>query len=192
MNLPPVIAVTAPSRRSGKGTITNVLVREYGYTEIMFAMPIKCMFIALCMYQGVPQEHLPKILDGYLKETPLDECGGLSLRTFAEGVGTDWGRKLIDENLWVSMAHYKVVKQIELGHRIVFSDVRFPNECDVARNLDGLVWEVVRPESNGGLLATLSSEGHLTHYPMDKTFANDGTVADLEDKVRDVMEAYRA
>jgi hypothetical protein len=187
MDCPRVIAVTAPSRRSGKGTITDVLVGEYGYTELMFAMPLKVMYIALLMYQGVDQAHYPKILDGYLKETPMDEVGGLSLRTFAEGVGTDWGRKMVDPFLWVNMAKFKIKKMLDLGHRLVLSDVRFANECDIARQHGGQVWSVVRPTENGGHEPTLSSEGHLKFYTFDAVFANAGTVDDLKDHVRGYM-----
>ena len=187
MDYPRIIAVTAPSRRSGKGTITDVLVGEYGYTELMFAMPLKVMYIALLMYQGVDQAHYPKILDGYLKETPMEEVGGLSLRTFAEGVGTDWGRDMIDKNLWVNMAKFKVSKMLDLGHRLVLSDVRFANECDIARQHGGQVWSVTRPVYNGGKEATLSSEGHLTSYQFDALFFNGGTVDELKDHVRTCM-----
>jgi deoxynucleotide monophosphate kinase-like protein len=187
LDYPRVIAVTAPSRRSGKGTITDVLVQEYGYTEVMFAMPLKVMYIALLMYQGVDQAHYPAILDGYLKETPMEEVGGLSLRSFAEGVGTDWGRNMIDKDIWVKMASFKIKKMLDLGHRVVISDVRFPNECDVARQYGGKVWSVIRPEENGGLAPTLASEGHLKFYTFDAVFSNAGDVEDLKQLVRIAM-----
>lgn len=188
MSYPNIIAVTAPSRRSGKGTISSLLVREYGYTAFSFALPIKTMFIALCMHAEVPQSKYPRILDGDLKETGLDEIGGLSLRTFAEGVGTKWGREMFDQNLWVNIGRSKIQKMLAKGQRVVMDDVRFPNEAYIARSLGGQVWSVVRPVENGGLLPTLASEGHLKDYEFDHLMINNSTVADLEDTVRLVMK----
>ena len=186
MGYPNVIAVTSPSRRSGKGTISNLLVREYGYTEFSFALPIKTMFIALLMYAEVPQAIYPRILDGDLKETPV--LAGLSLRNFAEGVGTKWGREMHDPEVWVKIGEQKLDKMLAKGHRVVISDGRFWNECNLARERGGEVWSVERPVENGGLAPTLASEGHLKDYPFDVRFYNSCTVADLEDSVREAMK----
>jgi hypothetical protein len=191
MSLPRIIAVTAPSRRSGKGTISSLLVREYGYTEFAFAMGLKTTFIALCMYQGIDQKLYPRILDGDLKETPFQEIGGLSLRTYCEGVGTDWGRNMVRQTLWTDMAQQKIDKMLSLGHNLVLSDARFVNECDIARERDGEVWSVERPIENGGLAPTLASEGHLKDYPFDAMFVNSVDVPYLEGVVRLYMGAHR-
>jgi hypothetical protein len=188
MVAPRVIAVTAPSRRSGKGTISSLLVRDYGYTQFSFALPIKTMFIALCMHAEIPQSLYPRILDGDLKEAALPEVGWLSLRSFAEGVGTSWGRNMVDPDLWVNIGCSKIEKMLGKGQRVVMDDVRFVNEANVARSLGGEVWSVVRPLDNGGLRPTLASEGHLKGYEFDGVFANIGDVSDLEHLVRFYMD----
>lgn len=189
---PPVVAVTAPSRRSGKGTISSLLVREYGYTAFSFALPIKTMFISLCMHAEIPQSLYPRILDGDLKEQPFTEVGGLSLRSFAEGVGTTWGRNIVDPELWVNIGRSKIQKMLDKGQRIVMDDVRFANEANIARDLGGEVWSVVRPVDNGGLLPTLASEGHLKDYVFDAVYANLEDVAFLENLVRFHMRGKTA
>lgn len=185
MDYPNVIAVAAPSRRSGKGTISSLLVREYGYTPFSFARPIKTMFLALCMDTGVDPKLYPRILDGDLKETPV--VGPLSLRNFAEGVGTDWGRKMISPDIWVDIAREKIARLLATGKRLVMDDVRYPNEADLARQHGGQVWSVVRPVCNGGVEPTLASEGHLKDYQFDTNFSNAGDVEDLETWVRVIM-----
>jgi hypothetical protein len=140
------------------------------------------------MYQGVPQALYPRILDGDLKETPLPQVGGLSLRSYCEGVGTKWGREMVREDLWLDMARTKVDAMLDKGQRVVISDARFVNECSLARERGGEVWSVVRPVDNGGLLPTLASEGHLKDYEFDGVFANIGDVSDLEHLVRFYMD----
>ena len=186
-NYPRIIAVTAPSRRSGKGTISSLLAREYGYTACSYAVPIKTMFIALCMHQGVDPTYYQRILDGDMKETPV--VGPLSLRSFAEGVGTTWGRNMIDERLWVDIASQKINKLLDQGHRVVIDDTRFANEAALARELGGEVWSVRRPIVNGGFAPTLASEGHMLNYDFDWVFPNIGSVVDLEGQVRRYMGA---
>ena len=185
MSLPNIIAVTAPSRRSGKGTVADVLITRFGYTKFQYALGIKTAFAALCMAQGIEQDRITRMLGGDLKEAPQAEIGGLSLRTFCEGVGTDWGRKMVSEDLWVNMAYTKIVKLLDSGHRVVVEDARFVNECDLVRELGGKVVRVVRPVWNGGLKPTLSSEGHLEDYQHNAIFANDSTIARLQEYVFD-------
>lgn len=182
--LPPIIAVSAPSRRSGKSTLSQVLMGEYGYTKFSFAEPLKIMFIALCMSAGVDKMLYPRILDGDLKETPLAEVGGLSLRMFAEGVGTVWGRDHVDSDLWVNMARPKIQKLLDSGKRVVVDDARFLNEVMLAYTLGGVAVEVRRP---GAPAPTLASEGHLDGFQFTKVFQNDSSVGTLEDRVREWM-----
>jgi hypothetical protein len=182
--LPRVIAVGAPCRRSGKGTIANVLVNEYGYTLFQFAFPIKAMFATLCMTCGIPATSLPDILGGDRKEEELPEVGGLSLRHFAEGVGTLWGRQMFDDELWVNIGSRRIANLLAEGKRVVIEDARFENEIDVAYAFSGCAVYVVRPGSNGGFLPSLASEGHLTNAVFSHQFDNDGTVSDLEQQVR--------
>lgn len=189
--LPPIIAVAAPSRRSGKGTISNLLAQEYGYTKFSFSAPIKVMFISLCMYAGVPREMYPDILDGIYKETPLPELSGLSLRTFAEGLGTDWGRNMVDVDLWVGIARPLIEKLLAQGKRVVVDDARFTNEVMLAYELGGHAVNVIRPESNGGVPPTLASEGHLDGFQFSHRFLNDGSVGDLEEQVRSWMVQFK-
>lgn len=183
-SLPNIVCVSAPSRHSGKGTVAGVLIREYRYVQFNFATPIKTMWTALCMIQGVDRDIIGRTLTKDLKETPLPEVAGLSLRTFAEGIGTTWGRNMVREDMWVDMARPTLKALLAKGQRIVIEDARFANECNLARELGGVVVNVVRPVFNGGVLPTLASEGHLLDYDFDWTFTNTGTIAQLHDQVR--------
>ena len=183
-SLPPIVCVSAPSRFSGKGTVADVLIREYHYVQFNFATPIKTMWTALCMVQGMDNDTIGQTLIGKLKETPMDLCGGLSLRSFAEGVGTTWARNMVDDNIWVNMARPKLKAMLAKGQRIVIEDARFPNECDLARELGGEVVNVKRPVFNGGVLPSLASEGHLAGYNFDWTFENTGSIQELQKQVR--------
>lgn len=187
MRLPNVIAVCAPSRRSGKGTISDVLINEFGYTEYMFAGPIKVMWTALCMVVGMDKDTVNRTLFGDLKEVPMEQLGGMSLRSFAESIGTKWGRDMISPTLWVNIGSYAIWSMLDKGKRVVVSDARYPNEANLVRDMGGVVVNVIRPVENGGLEPTLASEGHLRDYRFDATFVNDSTVVDLQAVVRNWM-----
>src|SRR5262249_32642803 len=130
---PRIIAISANARFSGKGTMADVLVREYGYKKFLFSFGLKASFGALCMAYGIPGDMVPRIIDGDLKETPLPELAGLTYRTYCEGVGTDWGRNMIDYDLWVKMSRGTLQRWIEKGYYIVAEDIRFPNEANLAK-----------------------------------------------------------
>ena len=182
--LPNVVCVSAPSRFSGKGTVAHVLIREMRYVQFNYALPLKTMWTALCMINGLDKPTIERTLTGDLKETPMSALAGLSLRTFAEGVGTTWGRNMVHHDLWVDMARPRLKALLAEGKRIVIEDARFKNECELARELGGRVVNVIRPVFNGGVEPTLASEGHLKDYDFDWTFTNTGTIADLQSQVR--------
>lgn len=188
-NLPSIIAVTAPCRYSGKGTVADVLASRFGYLQFNYALPIKTMFVTLLMYAGVDQDLYPRILDGDMKEMLIPGVG-LSLRQFAEGVGTTWGRNMVHPNLWIDLARPKIQKLLDRGVRLVIQDARFPNECDLVKCLGGKIVRVVRPVYNGGLRPSLASEGHLENYQVDFIFANEGSIESLQEKVTDWMLSY--
>ncbi len=64
----------------------------------------------------------------------------------------------------------------------IIVDLRFPNEAERIRNVGGLVLNVYRPNLEGQ--DTHASEQDLPAELIDWTFTNDGTLAELRDKVR--------
>jgi len=50
-------------------------------------------------------------------------------------LGTEWGRKLIDDGIWVSATMKRAVN----GGKVVITDVRFPNEKAAIEKVGGVV-----------------------------------------------------
>jgi hypothetical protein len=67
------------------------LVNHRGFARVRFAGPLKAMMAAL----GCTNAEI----DGDRKEVPCDLLGGKSPRWAMQTLGTEWGRKLIGDDL---------------------------------------------------------------------------------------------
>lgn len=105
------------SKGSGKSTIASYLKAHHNATIIKFADPLKDMMRAF----GLTSDQI----DGPLKEEPCELLGGKTPRHAMQTLGTEWGRDLIAEDVWVDawMSKVKATEGV-----VVCDDVRFPNE----------------------------------------------------------------
>jgi hypothetical protein len=90
--------------------------------------------------------------------------------------GTEVGRKQFGENFWVQQAFDKLE-----GTKVVFSDVRFPNEANEIIQYGGQVWRVNR--HNHTPVNTHKSEHAMDMFMFKHVLYNDGTLDDLSDEV---------
>lgn len=166
--------------RSGKDEAAKVLVDHYQFTRVAFADKLKQFvyqqnpIIGVKPYFNWAEEspvgftnvRLREVVDLYgwegTKETEFkDEIRGILQRT-----GTEAGRKVISDNIWVDAAL--------TGHpddaRIVVTDCRFPNEAQRIKDLGGIVVRVNRP----GVKAVNAhpSESALDDWAFDYTLEN--------------------
>lgn len=112
-------------------------------------------------------------------------------RRFLQVLGTEVGRDMFGENVWVDLMADKIEKVTAEGKNVVVTGIRFPNEVDLISRLGVSVW-VKRPPMNAlDAVSTHASENSVTeadfHYVIknDKTLnelyvAVDGLVANLE------------
>lgn len=168
-----LIGLYSPAQQSGKSTVAGYLSREYGFETRGFALAIKRMVIDLMNSAGLTPEQIGFYMD-LGKEDPIPELGYKSFRYLCQTQGTEWGRTLIDKDLWVKL----VVNNPKRPDLLVIDDVRFPNEHEAIRRAGGQVWRVHRP----GVLPTSDhpSEGLLEGFEFDATITNSGTIGDLE------------
>ena len=169
----PLIGIYSPARQHGKTTVANEFVK-YGYSTAKFAQPIYSMFIGLCMSQGMSMT-MASAACNERKEEASPLLGGLSFRTFAEGVGTKWGRDMFSKTLWVDMARERFGNMIREGCKVIVDDVRFENEYETLASMGALMVKVVRPAGNH---PSLPSDGHLDFLPdsaWQAIFINDTT-----------------
>jgi hypothetical protein len=155
--------------RSGKDTVANILVRNYGYTRVAFADPIREMLLALdpILESG---HRLSSIVEGYgweiAKATP-------EVRRLLQTLGVG-ARTVLDKDVWVT----KAFSTISNEGKYVITDVRFENEAHMLRTLNGQLWRIKRT----GIVAYNRhvSETEMDDYKVDQIFTNNGTIEDLE------------
>ncbi|MDR5812005.1 hypothetical protein QCE62_00185 [Caballeronia sp. LZ033] len=173
----PIIGIAGPAR-SGKDTIGKYLKDEYGYAHLSFAEPLR-QFV--CQITGIPRERLDD-----LKENVIDWIGK-SPRQMLQTLGTEWGRGMVNENLWVLSAMYQALALAENdGQWSMFTDVRFENEADAIRQRGGIIIHVSRPDALQ--VAAHVSEAGVPFERNDWRIVNDGTLDDLYTRVNEIME----
>ena len=161
---------------SGKDTVADYIVEKYGFSKIAFADPLKQ---AVQVMFDVDDEHM---FDRVKREEPLPGWEPWTVRKLLQFVGTDLMRNQIDEDIWVKNA----VSRVRKGTLMIISDVRFPNEIDLVRELVSdefktLFIKVHRPdhEDAAGGIANHASEANIDNLKGDVDLFNDGTLDDL-------------
>ena len=131
---------------SGKSTIANILVEDYGFIKVSFADTLKDAVAAIF---GWPRQ----LLQGDTEESrqwreQVDDYWSnvmghpVTPRWVLQHIGTDVMRNHFHKNIWV---HSLMKKLTDPNKNYVISDVRFCNEVDVILAQHGEIWEVQRP-----------------------------------------------
>lgn len=147
------------------------LLKDSGFVRRRFAGPLKGMLLAL----GLTKEHT----DGALKETPCDLLGGKTPRWAMQTLGTEWGRQLITEDLWIRAWRVSLPE----GSNVVIDDCRFPNEEKAIRELGGKIIRINRP----GFVHTVAHESEAHELEADAVIMNDTTIEDLVLKLKSAI-----
>lgn len=172
-HLPPVIALSGAAG-SGKSTVSDFLAVRFGYAKTKFAAPLK----AMCRAIGMTDE----MIEGSAKETPVPWLCGRTPRYFMQRLGSEFGRDLVGDNFWIGLWEREVAAH---GH-VVVDDARFPNEAAAVRRMGG---RVVRLIGRGGIAGSHASEAG--DFLADDVICNDGSIADLQERVLEVLEGWR-
>lgn len=170
----------AGRKQSGKTTAAEYLVK-CGFVRQSFADPIKNMVSTLFKDLG-HEERLSFLLNDGKEFLLPDICK--SPRWMMQTLGTEWGRNLIDPDLWVEAARKKVLSTRD---SVVFDDVRFENEATMIRNLGGLIIHIDR-----GDLVTDShaSEQGIRDHADDAFIDNDHSLTDFLIDVNCVVAGF--
>lgn len=121
----------AGSKGSGKTTIANLICKEHPTIKhLSFAAPMREM---VCRILGCTEEELERE-----KETPIAWLGGITPRKMLQTLGTEWGRILIHQGIWVNVC----IRDALLSTNVIISDVRFDNEAHAIRQTGGLVFYI--------------------------------------------------
>lgn len=102
---------------------------------------------------------------------------GMSPREMFQKVGTEAGRNIFGEDLWLKRWRYHYAQYGSISNYVV-PDVRFENEAKYIRDLGGVIFHVTRQIVEPVLLgntATHSSEAGVKFVDGDRTLTNYGT-----------------
>lgn len=161
--------------RSGKDTVADYLVAEYGYTKMSFADPMRAALLKLnpLIHVGGYVTNLASAVE----RIGWEELKSLSpdIRPLLQRFGTEVGRDMWGEDFWISSA----ISSIPDGSKVVFADCRFPNEADAIRVLGGKVWRIER-EGFGPANAHIS-EHSMDEYDFDLLIENKSTISALHE-----------
>lgn len=167
-----IIGLTGKAR-SGKDTVAEHLAAAHGFHHYWFSKPMKDACRSMF---GWGDEHLY----GDLKEV-IDPRFGVSPRVALQTLGTEWGRNIINSDLWILRAQ----KEMERHDCIVISDCRFDNEAEAVLAAGGIVIEVSREKANQ--VAAHSSESGISSKLITFHIENNGTLPELYKSVDDLL-----
>ena len=165
--------------RTGKDTIGNYMAGIHNFRKYAFADPIK---EAASKMFGV---HLNDFYDNALsdRETVLPEWG-YSPRQMIQMLGTEGGRDLFREDIWVKRGeiewkNFCAGEPVECG--MVITDVRFENEAKMIREMGGKIIHVFRDKATA--INSHISEAGIVVGEEDTTIFNNGTLPELCDTI---------
>jgi hypothetical protein len=173
-NAPRLVAIAAPGPGHGKSTLAKAL-RGHGRYQIRpFARPMKAMAEALLREMGWSWEQIDLFLtDPEHKEECIPELG-VSMRTFLQRLGTEFGREQIGEQLWINVWRKGALKAMDDGMPVVVDDCRFENEFEMLKGLGALMVYVERVDLEGGPGWKHASEGSLKPHHFDVQLIGQG------------------
>lgn len=153
--------------RAGKDTVASVIARVHNASIIAFADPLKG---AAKVIFGWTDKHVY----GDLKEI-VDPFWGFTPRWALQKLGTEAVREVIGQDVWERAARRRIEASVD---HVIVTDVRFPNEAKMIKDLGGELWHIDRsclPQ------ATHVSETAMERWTQwDRVLRNNGTLADLE------------
>ncbi|TDP92377.1 hypothetical protein EDF62_1584 [Leucobacter luti] len=104
------------------------------------------------------------------------------VRQFLQRLGTDVGRDMIDQDVWVRAAGRKIEQLRAQGKNVVITGIRYPNELAMVQRLGGTTFWVERPGMPVDASDSHVSEHALSLRDFDHAIMNIGTLDDLREQ----------
>lgn len=135
-----MIVGIAGKKGSGKSTAASIL-NEEGFETLAFAATLKRMVAILLTDLGLSADEVYAAVYGDDEsKDKIIPLLGVSGRHIMQTLGTEWGRRLIHNDLWVMTAEHAVAIHPDgEGLDAVVEDVRFPNEVEFVKKRGGMI-----------------------------------------------------
>lgn len=147
---------------AGKDTVANLLMDHHGFQRLAMADKIKDGCAAMF---GIERA----LFDDRDQKEVVIPWLGKSPRQLAQLAGTEFGRNLIADDVWLRVAGKGLVD----GVRYVLPDVRFENEAAFVRAHGGVILHIIRPGTESGTSSAHSSENGIAMADGDRVVLND-------------------
>ena len=162
LNNPCLVAFCGPIG-VGKSTLAHELADSTGGKVLSFADPLRAMvsqivgkrYLSSDMFDGVRGKDV---------EIPW-LSGGMTGRKLLQLCGTEFGREMIDPNIWVKITENKLGNYVDT--HVFIDDLRFDNEAEMVRSMGGFVVEVERDGA-----CNLGKDSHVSEKGVSSSLIN--------------------
>lgn len=176
--------------RTGKDTVAQTLVQEFGFVRMAFADGLRDLAAAVDPHVmariNTADEH-PVLYSELLREVGYDRAkANPDVRRLLQRMGTEGVRGVLGDSTWRDLVATKIAAAGTAD--IVITDVRFLNEAKMITELGGVVVRTVRP--GFGRQTGHSSETEMETYPEGWVIEAD-TLAELHEETLRMEHAIR-
>lgn len=162
--------------RSGKDTVAGILIGLHGYNSRAFANGVRELLLEVNPAISI-NEYGSRTLKDIVQTNGWEEAKKYKLvREYLQTLGLG-ARKVLGEETWINHA----MSGISSSQQVVFTDVRFPNEAQMIKNLYGQIWRIQRP----GVVAVNNhpSESAMDSWKFDKIIMNNTGLDGLKQQI---------
>lgn len=167
--------------RSGKDTVADHLVAKHGFVKFGMSdalheamMAVDPIIEAELYHPAIRYREAIEAI-GYVRtKEQYPEA-----RRLLQRLGTEVGREMIGENVWVDIAARKVDEHLKAGRGVALAGVRFPNELRLIRQFAGKAVWVERPSQEESTIPPHASESGVNGDDFDLTLLNNSSLSSL-------------
>ena len=162
---------------SGKTTVAGMIP---GAVVVQLADPL---YAAVAVMLGLPESMLRS---PHYKEKPVPGLGK-SPRQMMQTLGTEWGREMVDRQIWIRLLERRISALRDAGvETVAVADVRFENEAAAIRAMPGgEIWRVHR--AGPSTAASHSSEAGVVLLQHEVEIQNYGNLDALRTRVLEAL-----
>lgn len=160
---------------SGKDTVAGLLAQHYHFGTYSMADPIRAGLAAMLDLNP------DTLTDRVCKEQTLPWLGK-SPRYLMQTLGTDWGRWMVCDDIWIKLMRRKW-ESVRHSHtpRLVVPDIRFDDEAKAILDQGGTVWRVEREDLPP--VEDHVSEAGITRQLITGIIKNNDSLSQLETRI---------
>lgn len=142
---------------SGKDSVANYLAEHHGFAIVKFASKLKDIVAEVF---NLDRTALDDDLD--FKEKYIVPGTAYTPREILQHVGTA-GFRHLDDEVWIRLAMQEAARY----DRVVFADMRFPNEAHRIWSAGGNVWKTIKTDGPGTAHGEHASEAGVSLIEAD-------------------------